>query len=144
MTNLLIGTSKMLFLDDSQTRHNFLCGKKHDVRGGKHDGRFRWEPHTCKNEVYTVTHVYTAAQAIQQIRESDFDIISLDYDLTVIDPAVNNGLVVAQYLAADFPKERIPYTAVFIHSWNRENREVMYKLLCNQGFNCYLSHFFVA
>ena len=128
----------VLFLDDSQTRHNFFCGKQHPETA-------RWNVHTCKNDVYRTTHVYTAQQAIDQLKKFNFDIISLDHDLTINSPEENNGYVVAQFMCEHYKeKEEIEEPRVFIHSWNRGRREAMIKLLQEHGFHCYLTHFFVA
>jgi len=142
----IINTSnmKMLFLDDSITRQDFLCGKKHN-------GVLRWKPHVCKNEVFTVTHVYTSFQAICQLENQDFDLISLDYDLFLaakLDPEVNNGLTVVQFIINNpynnVHVANVKDAEIFIHSWNREKRDVMYNLLTESGFYCHKAHFFVA
>ena len=125
----------ILFLDDSFTRHDFFCKKKHDKD-------IRWKPHTCKNEICRVVHVYTATQAIQQIEKQDFDIISLDHDLTILDAEENNGFVVVQYLVANFSVDEIG--SIFLHSWNKEKRKVMYGILSASGFPCYDAPFYCA
>ena len=127
----------ILFLDDSVTRHDFFCKKQHDKN-------LRWKPHVCRNEICRVVHVYTAAQAIHQIEKQNFDIVSLDHDLTILDPEENNGFVVARYLAVNFPVDRIDSVAIFLHTWNDERRKAMYKLLSASGFQCYDAPFYVA
>jgi hypothetical protein len=125
---------KILFLDDSMTRHNFLCGKKHSPM-------LCWKVHKCHNSVFRVTHVYTAEQAIAALQSEKFDMVCLDHDLTINRPDLNNGLVVAQYIV-DMPE---PIESdIKIHSWNKTKALAMYELLFAAGFSCAITPFWVA
>ena len=78
---------RMLFLDDEQWRH---------------DGQ-----RVMKSHYYIIDHVYNVAQAIAALRETHYDVVSLDHDLQedhykADQPfGTGTGLEVARYIAAN-------------------------------------------
>lgn len=128
---------RILFFDDSVSRHDFFCLKKHE----RHHC-----VQTCQHgPEYTVDHVYTAAQALVLLRKHTYDVIQLDHDMFLSKDASpdNNGMTVARFLAN---QEGIDFhgPVIQIHSWNVEESEVMYALLRSAGWDVHLAPFPVA
>lgn len=78
---------RMLFLDDEQWRH---------------DGQRVMQSHR-----YAIDHVYNVTQAISALKETCYDLVSLDHDLqedhyrTDQPSGTGTGLEVARYIAAN-------------------------------------------
>lgn len=99
---------KILFLDDDPTRH----------------AKFRMA-HIGRD----VTYVWTATEAIEEMKEQFFDHMSLDHDLAAqlnmeLPPVgEGSGYDVALYIA-ELPKEKQPKLVV-VHSFNPEGARRM-------------------
>jgi len=88
----------ILFLDDDQTRHNYI--KK-----------------LVPIEHY-VCHVYTASECIEMLETKNWDMVFLDHDLggqVFVDSGEGTGYQVAEWLEQN--PERQP-AKMFIHSFN--------------------------
>jgi CheY-like chemotaxis protein len=92
---------RVLFLDDSRERHDFVDALFRQVGG----------------EGCSVRHCYRAADAVNALAsEGPFDCVFLDHDLEQADPD-ETGMAVAAYIADHLPRDRAPGEVV-VHSWN--------------------------
>lgn len=109
---MIVLSKRWLFLDDTQLRH------------------VGFDVHCLNHSNVVVTHVYTAAQAIETInKEEPFDCIWLDHDLESTDRDCT-GLTVAEYIAlhaANKPKQ------VVVHSHNPTGAKQMVEVLVSAG-----------
>lgn len=114
---------KILFLDDMSSRHDVAKARK---RAGSE-----------------ITHVYTAEEAIEALKGTTFDIVSLDHDLAPehykhlrgeLPPgSAATGMVVAEFIAK-LPREQRPGFAV-VHSWNEWKGPKMVEVLKRAGID---------
>lgn len=118
----------VLFLDDSHTRHDFVCKKAHDTH----------ETRSCLDNGYLVYHVYRVSEFINALKTlfKDafyFDIVCLDHDLSRDDPT-NIGTVAAKYLADNYGKYQNMIGKIIIHSWNPAGAKNMEAILRDGGY----------
>jgi hypothetical protein len=128
----------ILFIDDSHTRNDFFCDKIHGSHG---------RVNCCAHKLYAITHAYTTAQAIECLDNPPripYDIISIDYDLSASNPEGDNGMLIAQHIIKTFSADKKAKVKVFVHSWNSKKKELMVAALCAAGFDCKMSHFYIA
>lgn len=108
---------KILFLDDDEARHAYFAGLAF-----KH----------------SVDHVRTAEEAIQALRENQYDLACLDHDLggrIYVDPLdlEGTGYTVAKAMSLDLGMKRP--SQVVVHSFNPVGVGRMVNRLKAAGFN---------
>jgi len=126
---------KILFVDDSPARHDFICTRKHKQHG---------QVHTCTRDNFIIVHAYNVFQArslllesVQRSRQVNspylFQLICLDHDMDPNHDENNNGVALAQslagievYIRAD-PK-------IIVHSWNHAGATRMVDILKHAGY----------
>lgn len=112
---------KILFLDDMSSRHDVARARK--------------RPGT------TISHVYSAEEAIELLKTERFEVVSLDHDLAPehykhlrgpLPPgSAQTGMAVAEFIAT-LPREQHPSMAV-VHSWNEWKGPKMVEVLKRAG-----------
>ena len=106
---------RILFLDDMQTRHEVFM---------------KWCPPS-----WLVTKVHTAEEAIDVLREMEFDIVCLDHDLAVHHYGkhtddVFTGLEVVRTIVRENLQHKAQF---FIHSMNPVGSTAMVNMLFKSG-----------
>ena len=103
--------ARFLFLDDDEKRH----------------GQFKKMTIGC-----IVTHVETVEECEKALlSEPPFGCVFLDHDLgglVFVEEKEGTGTEVAEFIANDLPKEKLPKKIV-IHSWNPEGAKRMESIL---------------
>jgi CheY-like chemotaxis protein len=94
---------------------------------------------------FSISHAYTAKQAIDRLQNGLYEIVFLDRDLNrsrelvgVTDPG--NGLDVALYITHEMPPSRWP-DRVWIHSHNADASRKMSKILRGAGLRVTVHRF---
>lgn len=106
---------RMLFLDDSQERHDAL------------------DEQMAKDWDWEAVHVYTADEAIKLINTNSYEIVSLDHDLSretemmLPELGEKSGYDVAVHIA-NMPEDTRP-KCVIVHSWNPNGADRMMKAM---------------
>lgn len=106
---------RMLFLDDDITRTQKI---------------------RLLNDKYRVIGVETVYQAISQLEESEFDVISLDHDLDglVFYPSdEKSGAEVTRWIAKNRPHIT---SKIILHSWNESGVTTMKNILAHADIKC--------
>lgn len=130
----------ILFLDDSHSRHDFMCKKEHVFH------RFQ----RCTHGAYEIFHAYKVIDIIAFLEEDIyFDFVYLDHDLGSVEERTNNksnyiyvpkedsentGIVAATYLANDFNDYKNKIGKIIIHSWNAPGAKNMEAILRDGGY----------
>ena len=111
-----LDVKRFLFLDDNKDRHDGF-----DIH--------------CIGLPVTVTHVWTADQAIETLKaEEPFDTVWLDHDLENTDPNFS-GACVAEFIAFHIDKAKTPKHVV-VHSHNPCGAITMMDMLHAAGISC--------
>ena len=132
----------ILFLDDSPSRHDFVCKKKHNEHTNK-THRLHVNQ-TCVHETCTIFHAYKISDAIECFeKDTDiyFDLVCLDHDLFI--PSEKLGLAIhkcevgtdmAKYMADNYDKLEDRIGKIIIHSWNAPGAKNMEAILRDAGY----------
>jgi hypothetical protein len=108
----------MLILDDNEFRHKQFKKKFHYLK---------------------LTHVYTAEECIDKLKENNYDYISLDHDLggtTIVESGDGTGYEVAKWI-----NENLDYKPkIYVHSLNPIGRDNIINVL--KDFNVESKPFF--
>jgi len=114
--------TKILFLDDSEERHD-AAKKWHDVY---------WED---------VTWCWTAKEAIDALKNKEFDIVFLDHDLGgehfVNSEREDCGMEVVRWIMQNEPVIEL----IVVHSWNIPAAKRMTENLLDSGYSVSVSPF---
>ncbi len=108
---------KILFLDDSQTRHDEFAR----IYSG-----------------HEIVHAYSARQVLEALSREPFDLVSLDHDLGDRD-VVGDGLGVSAWIA----QFEWPDTEFVVHSVNPVGGRAMVQTLERAGLRVRFAPFFV-
>ena len=117
----------ILFLDDSHSRHDFVCKKEH----------LHKKASICDHGKYKIFHAYTISEIIELFEQyyqgTYFDFVYLDHDLSITDPR-RVGTIVAKYMADNYDKLSIRIGKIIIHSWNSAGAKNMEAILRGAGY----------
>ena len=126
----------ILFLDDSPSRHDFVCKKKHVFPIADR----------CKHEGYEIFHAYKTVDIIDYFEKNTtryFDFVYLDHDLAIPKDAsgliISNcacevGTTIAKYMADNYDKLAARIGKIIIHSWNAAGAKNMEAILRDAGY----------
>lgn len=127
----------LLFLDDSHSRHDFVCKKKHTFHIAQR----------CQHETCEVFHAYKVSDIIDYFEKNTnryFDLVCLDHDLSRNDPN-NIGTAAAKYMADNYDKLSDRIGKIIIHSWNPPGAKNMEAILRDGGYtDIFVAPFSVA
>lgn len=106
--------TRCLFMDDQSIRHSQFRLRRPDWR---------------------TTSVFTAAEAIEALKNTRFDVVQLDHDLGEYDADLNelNGMVVVDWITQNLKPDGAPIFVV--HSWNTPAAMTMVETLRKHGFD---------
>jgi len=116
----------ILFLDDSPSRHDFVCKKEHTHRNAA----------ICEYEKYKIFHAYTIPEIVELFEhhvDKYFDFVYLDHDLSMTDSR-RVGTIVAKYMADNYNGLSRRIGKIIIHSWNAPGAKNMEAILKDAGY----------